>query len=213
MKPDEKAETEEKRKAGESMKRGEKMEIVETIRAGENAGEKIAGIKFNLPAYGEIPDVGLYLEQVTKYVAGYVLPMGSFSVTSSMISNYVKKGLVKKPVKKLYYREQIAEIFVIVLAKLVLALEDTRILFKEQEDKEDKENKEEGRLYTRFCENLYDQFERVFEKDRKEEGKEEAKEWESEEEEKKGAVLLSWTARTIVCRVYLEALVDSMKNM
>ena len=60
--------------------------------------------RFEIPAYPEIPDVGLYLEQVTKYVSRYILPMHSFSITASMISNYVKKGLIAKPVKKLYCR-------------------------------------------------------------------------------------------------------------
>ena len=73
---------------------------------------------FCLPRYNEIPNVGLYLEQTTKYICEYLAPLGEFSLTSSMISNYVKKGLIANPVKKQYSREQIAYLFFIAVAKM-----------------------------------------------------------------------------------------------
>lgn len=78
---------------------------------------------FHLPRYLEIPNVGLYLEQATKYICGYLAPLGDFSLTSSMISNYVKKGLIANPVKKQYSRDQIAYLFFIAVAKSVLSLD------------------------------------------------------------------------------------------
>jgi len=78
---------------------------------------------FRLPRYTEIPNVGLYLEQATKYVCEYLAPLGEFSLTPSMISNYVKKGLIANPVKKQYGREQIAYLFFIAVAKSVLSLD------------------------------------------------------------------------------------------
>ena len=78
---------------------------------------------FRLPRYQEIPNVGLYLEQATKYVCEYLAPLGDFSLTPSMISNYVKKGLIANPVKKQYGREQIAYLFFIAMAKSVLSLD------------------------------------------------------------------------------------------
>ena len=79
--------------------------------------------EFRLPRYNEIPNVGLYLEQATKYVCEYLAPLGEFSLTPSMISNYVKKGLIANPVKKQYGREQIAYLFFIAVAKSVLSLD------------------------------------------------------------------------------------------
>ena len=79
--------------------------------------------EFRLPRYHEIPDVGLYLEQATKYVCGYLAPLGEYTLTPSMISNYVKKGLIDNPVKKQYSREQIAYLFFIAVAKSVLSLD------------------------------------------------------------------------------------------
>jgi len=78
---------------------------------------------FRLPRYVEIPNVGLYLEQATKYVCEYLAPLGEFSLTPSMISNYVKKGLIANPVKKQYGRDQIAYLFFIAVAKSVLSLD------------------------------------------------------------------------------------------
>ncbi len=78
---------------------------------------------FRLPRYAEIPNVGLYLEQATKYVREYLAPLGEYTLTPSMISNYVKKGLIANPVKKQYGREQIAYLFFIAVAKSVLSLD------------------------------------------------------------------------------------------
>lgn len=78
---------------------------------------------FRLPRYEEIPNVGLYLEQTTKYISEYLAPLGDYGLTNSMISNYVKKGLVANPVKKQYDREQIAYLFFIAVAKTVLSLD------------------------------------------------------------------------------------------
>lgn len=86
----------------------------------------IAG--FSLPRYNEIPDVGLYLEQAAKYISGYLSCLGEFALTGSMISNYVKKGLIDNPVKKQYSREQIANLIFIAVAKTVMTMEDLRLV-------------------------------------------------------------------------------------
>lgn len=91
-------------------------EILESIR------------NFSLPRYEEIPNVGLYLEQASKYISEYLTCLGDYSLTGSMISNYVKKGLVANPVKKQYNREQIAYLIFIAVAKTVLSMDDIRLL-------------------------------------------------------------------------------------
>ena len=78
---------------------------------------------FRLPRYNEIPNMGLYLDQATKYVYEYLAPLGEYTLTPSMISNYVKKGLIANPVKKLYGRDHIAYLFFIAVAKSVLSLD------------------------------------------------------------------------------------------
>ena len=81
---------------------------------------------FQLPRYQQIPDVGLYLEQTSKYLASFLDPVLPGILTPSMISNYVKKGLIESPVKKKYGREQIAYLFFIAMAKNVLSLDALR---------------------------------------------------------------------------------------
>lgn len=102
--------------------------------------------EFHFPKYSEIPDVGLFLEQVSKYISGFLAPLGNVAITGSMISNYVKKGLVANPIKKQYYREQIAQLIFIAAAKTVLPLEDIQLFLKIQ-----KENYDCSIAYEYFC--------------------------------------------------------------
>ena len=88
-----------------------KQQIAESVR------------HFRLPRYEEIPNVGLYLEQVTKYISEYLDPIQEGALTASMISNYVKKHLIDNPVKKQYSRDQIAYLIYIAVAKNVLSLD------------------------------------------------------------------------------------------
>ena len=88
---------------------------------------------FRLPRYSEIPNVGLYLEQATKYICEYLAPIQENAITGSMISNYVKKGLVSNPVKKQYSREQIAYLLFIALAKNVLSLDNLTLFIRLQQ--------------------------------------------------------------------------------
>ena len=87
---------------------------------------------FHLPRYQDLPNMGLYLDQTTKYLNYFLAPLGCMEVTSSMISNYVKKGLIPSPVKKLYYADQIAYLFFIIIAKQVLSMENIIALSERQ---------------------------------------------------------------------------------
>jgi len=68
--------------------------------------------------------MGLYLEQVVRYINNCLAPLGCVEITSSMVSNYVKKGLVDNPVKKQYYAHHLAELLFIALGKRVLSIEN-----------------------------------------------------------------------------------------
>lgn len=89
---------------------------------------------FVLPEYNEIPGVGLFLEQVSKYINEYITVLNEPELTGSMISNYVKKDIIANPVKKQYGRDQIACLIFIAFAKIVLSLEDINALLKLQEN-------------------------------------------------------------------------------
>ena len=87
---------------------------------------------FRLPRYSEIPDMGLYLEQVVRYVNGFLEPIGCAPITASMISNYVKKGHIPSPRKKQYYADQIAYLIFMAIVKNVISLENIDALFTMQ---------------------------------------------------------------------------------
>ena len=56
--------------------------------------------EFDLPRYKEVPDVGFYLDQTVKYISNVFAVVPDMEITSSMISNYVKKGIIDRPTKK-----------------------------------------------------------------------------------------------------------------
>ena len=88
--------------------------------------------RFRLPRYAEIPNSGLYLDQTAKYLNGFLAPLGCIEMTSTMISNYVKKGLLKNPIRKRYYAEHIAYLFFIAVAKNLVSMENIGLLIEMQ---------------------------------------------------------------------------------
>ena len=87
----------------------------------------------NIPQYKEIPDVGLYLDQVTKYLNTYL----NNSMTPTMVTNYVKLKIVPKAIKKAYSRDQIAMFFFIALSKQLLSMDQIRTIFSKYQDIEE----------------------------------------------------------------------------
>lgn len=89
---------------------------------------------FYLPTYRELPPIGLYLDQTVKYINGYLMPLGFSELTPSMVSNYVKLGLLKPPVKKQYNAEQLAYLFFIAVAKSVLSMDEIKQVLQMQQN-------------------------------------------------------------------------------
>ena len=112
---------------------------------------------FSLPRYQELPDVGLYLEQTTNYLNQCLCPLGDVKLTSSMISNYVKHGLISRPQKKLYQTEQLAELMFIAVAKNVLQLDNLKLAIQIQRQSYDTQT-----AYDYFCEELENVLRYVF---------------------------------------------------
>ncbi len=106
---------------------------------------------FRLPRYQEIPDVGLYLEQTTKYINQCIHILGFEDVTGSMIRNYVKQGFITNPVKKQYSANQIAHLIALVLLKQVISLENVHALFQIQCNNN---NYPDDVAYNYFCDEL-----------------------------------------------------------
>ena len=100
----------------------------------------------SLPGWNELPDIGLYMDQVVTYLSRTfqsTLPKGE--ITKAMVNNYVKFGLVARPVKKKYDRTHMATLLILCVLKQALNMENIRgilnLLFKD--------GIEDG--YARFC--------------------------------------------------------------
>jgi len=98
----------------------------------EQLSTTITGL--HLPRYHEIPGVGLYLEQTVKYINECLAPLTEEAITTSMVSNYVKRDLVDNPHKKQYSREQIAYLIFIAVVKNVLSMDEIRLIITIQKD-------------------------------------------------------------------------------
>lgn len=118
---------------------------------------RVSVSRFHMPRYAELPNVGLYLEQVVKYINGVLAPLDCAEITASMISNYVKKGYIPSPHKKQYDADQIVYLLFTAITKNVLALDDIVELFKMQ-----KEYYSISVAYDYFCSELENMLAYVF---------------------------------------------------
>ena len=81
---------------------------------------------FELPAFDRLPSVPLYMEQVITYVNSTLEPLSLGDkqlLTSFMVNNYVKAGLIDKPTGKKYSREALAQLLMISLMKVSTPLD------------------------------------------------------------------------------------------
>lgn len=115
-----------------------------------NTGMNNEDYTCRLPSYDAIPEVGLYLEQVARFINMSLESYPEMNVTTAMISNYAKQKLIARVSKKTYSRQQIAALVMINLAKTVLSIEHVRFLLADIE----KEDPEFESSYTFFVDTL-----------------------------------------------------------
>ena len=83
--------------------------------------------EYRLPAWEDLPDIGLYMEQVVALLKGYLDYMppelkGEQLITPATINNYVRKRIMPEPIKKRYYRPHVAYLIMICTLKQSLSL-------------------------------------------------------------------------------------------
>ena len=82
---------------------------------------------YALPTWEQIPDFGLYMEQVITFLKNCLNYMERSTnddsvITASAINNYVRKKLMPQPVKKRYYRTHIAYLIILCALKQSLSI-------------------------------------------------------------------------------------------
>lgn len=97
---------------------------------------------FSLPRWKNLPDLDLYMDQVVTYLEKELEPLSVDTkekmISSSMISNYIKGGLVNSPDKKKYSKEHLAYLLAICSIKQILTISEISSLFEFQKNNERK---------------------------------------------------------------------------
>lgn len=89
-------------------------------------------------SYERLPDIDLYMDQVIEYLSRQSLSSReNDKISSAMINNYIKDGLLPRANDKKYSRDHLAYLLMISRLKQTLSVKDTGILLKaETENKE-----------------------------------------------------------------------------
>jgi hypothetical protein len=141
--------------------------------------------KYELPDFSTLPRVPLYMDQVVQYVNEVLEPLSSGAkrtLTSFMVNNYVKAGIIKEPDKKKYNVEHLGYLLAITILKETLSMSELATLIEmDGQVSSDKSvlygfysmmlkdilHKEAGLLKVRI-----DRYEGSYAKDKKEKGEE-----------------------------------------
>ncbi|MFR8002128.1 MAG: DUF1836 domain-containing protein [Hydrogeniiclostridium sp.] len=106
--------------------------------------------RFSPPEWDRLPEIYLYMDQVLSYMDKQLELFERNSedplLTSSMVNNYVKAGVLPRPEQKKYSREHLTLLTLICLMKSVLSIPDISALLRCQL----KEHTEKD-LYETFC--------------------------------------------------------------
>ena len=105
---------------------------------------------FEPQSWDRMPEIYLYMDQVLSYMEKQLQLFdrsGEGLLTSSMINNYVKAGVLPRPDRKKYAREHLAMLTMICMLKSSLSIPDIsslmNLLLKDSSEKE---------MYGNFCE-------------------------------------------------------------
>ena len=99
----------------------------------------------------QLPDFALYMDQVLSYMDRQVIRFDEDDgLTSAMVNNYTKSGLVPRAAGKKYNREHLAYLTAICVLKRVMSTRDMDLLIKQELQGE--RSVADG--YAAFCESL-----------------------------------------------------------
>lgn len=124
--------------------------------------------EYELPSWENIPDIGLYMEQVITLLKQYLdylppeLKEAQF-ITAATINNYVRLKVIPEPVKKRYYRNHIAYLIMVLTMKQGIEISLIKKLIpSDMSDSEIKEYYEEySAMHRKSCDYFADQIAKV----------------------------------------------------
>lgn len=96
-------------------------------------------------SWDSLPDIPLYMDQVVAYLRRQLITFGAGdSLTSAMINNYIKDGLVPRANGKKYDREHLARLTAVAAVKQVLSVRDMKALLNAADAARDARESYEG---------------------------------------------------------------------
>ena len=117
---------------------------------------------YSLPSWEALPDIELYMDQVVSVVTKHLDVPGTTNffnrpVTSSMINNYVKLGIIPAPNKKKYSRIHLAYLLIVCTLKQTLDMSTIQQIIPVNLDENDVK-----KTYDSFVKNQNTAFNYVF---------------------------------------------------
>ncbi len=89
-------------------------------------------LEFHLPRFNELPDIDLYMDQVTTFMEDN---LGEFKrkeedkiLTKTMINNYTKNQILPPPIKKKYSKEHLMLLILTYHLKQILSISNIHTL-------------------------------------------------------------------------------------
>ena len=136
----------EKNDAGAVQGTDDSKETIDTIMAWSKEIRSTSAEEWD-----RLPEIYLYMDQVltflNKQLRLYARNDNESLLTSSMINNYVKDGVLPRPEQKKYSREHLAILLVICMLKQVLSIQDISSLIHTL-----LKDASQAEMYNRFCE-------------------------------------------------------------
>lgn len=117
---------------------------------------------YSLPTWDMLPDIELYMDQVVSLVTKYLdVPSTTIvfnrPVTSSMINNYVKLGIIPPPKKKKYSKLHLAYLLIVCTLKQTLDMSTIQQIIPVELNEDDAK-----KTYDSFVRNQHTAFNYVF---------------------------------------------------
>lgn len=101
-------------------------------------------------AWDSLPDIALYMDQIISYMPRQLIRYEeSENLTSAMVNNYIKDGLLPRAEGKRYGQTHLAYLTAICALKQVLSVKEIKTLIQNGA-----EGREPERLYNHFCREL-----------------------------------------------------------
>lgn len=101
-------------------------------------------------AWESLPDISLYMDQIISYMPRQLIRYEeSENLTSAMVNNYIKDGLLPRAEGKRYGQTHLAYLTAICALKQVLSVKEMKTLIQNGA-----EGREPERLYNYFCREL-----------------------------------------------------------